>query len=100
MAEEDIEEQAIMCSQYLDFIYSQSGTLYDIIPHAPRSSIDLKKPNLGPHVDGVVGFFPHTYVNQLADQMGHMSISSHPLATSSSAQTTTIPTYMGCISCN
>ena len=29
------EEQAISHAQYLDFFYSQSGTLYDLIPHAP-----------------------------------------------------------------
>jgi hypothetical protein len=31
-------------------------------------------------------------MNQLVDQMGHMAISSHPSASSFSAQTTTIPT--------
>jgi hypothetical protein len=86
------EEQAIMHAQHLDLIYSQLGTLYDIIPHAPRSSTDPKKPNPGPHVDGVVGSVSHASVNQLADHMGHMSISSHPSATSSSAQTSTVPT--------
>jgi hypothetical protein len=55
-----------MCSQHLDLIYSQLGTLYDIIPHAPRPSIDPMKPNLGPHVNGVVGFVSHASVNQLA----------------------------------
>jgi hypothetical protein len=86
------EEKAIMCSQHLDLIYSQLGTLYDIIPHAPRPLTDPKNPNPGPHVDGVVGFVSHASVNQLADQMGHMSILSHPSATSSNAQTTMVPT--------
>ena len=27
------EEQAISHAQYLDLVYSQSGTLYDLIPH-------------------------------------------------------------------
>ena len=30
------EEQVIAYAQYLDFIYTQSGTLYDTIPDAPR----------------------------------------------------------------
>ena len=30
------EEQAITHAQYLDFIYLQSGTIYDIIPHSPH----------------------------------------------------------------
>ena len=32
------EEQAIARAQNLDLVYSQSGTLYDLIPHAPRPS--------------------------------------------------------------
>jgi hypothetical protein len=32
------EEQAIARAQYLDLVYSQSGTLYDLIPNAPRAS--------------------------------------------------------------
>ena len=48
------EEQAIFRAQELDFIYAQSGLLYEIIPNAPRSSFDPKvKP--GPHADGIVG---------------------------------------------
>jgi hypothetical protein len=49
------EEKSILHSQHLDLIYSQYRTLYDIILHAPRSSIDPHRPNPGPHVDGVVG---------------------------------------------
>jgi hypothetical protein len=29
------KEQEIHHAQHLDLIYSQSGTLYDLIPHAP-----------------------------------------------------------------
>ena len=29
------EEDVIRCAQHLDLIYSQSDTLYDIIPQAP-----------------------------------------------------------------
>lgn len=29
------EEQAIAHAQYLDLVYSQYGTLYDLIPNAP-----------------------------------------------------------------
>jgi hypothetical protein len=38
-----IEEDIIRRAQHLDLIYLQSGTLYDIIPQAPRMT------NLGPH---------------------------------------------------
>jgi hypothetical protein len=32
------EEQAIIRAQYLDLVYSQTGTLYDLIPNAPFPS--------------------------------------------------------------
>ena len=34
------EEQAIACAQYLDLVYSQLGTLDDLIPHATHPTID------------------------------------------------------------
>ena len=49
------EEQAISQDQYLDLVYSQSGTLYDLILQAPRPSTDLAKPLAEVHVDGIVG---------------------------------------------
>jgi hypothetical protein len=79
-------------AQHLDLIYSQLGTLYDIIPNSPRSLKDPRKPNPGPHVDGVVGFVSHASINQLVDQMGQMSIKSHPSASGTSAQTVVVPT--------
>jgi hypothetical protein len=52
------EEQAIARAQYMDLVYSQSGTLYDIIPQASRASNDT--PSVTPSaktgsVDGVIG---------------------------------------------
>ena len=64
-------------SQHLDMIYSHSGTMYEIIPHVSRLSMDPRKPNQGPHANGVVGFVSHASMGQLVDQMGHMSISSN-----------------------
>ena len=49
------EEKDISRSQYLDFVYSQSGTLYDLIPQAPHPSTDPPKPPAEVPVDGVVG---------------------------------------------
>lgn len=51
------KEQDIARAQYLDLAYSQSGTLYELLPNAPRPSFDpvaLKSPVV-PHVDGVIG---------------------------------------------
>ena len=40
------EEQAIARAQYLDLAYSQSGTLYDLIPHAPHPTKDPSRPSI------------------------------------------------------
>ena len=37
------EEKTINHAQYLDLVYSQSSTLYDLIPHAPRATYDPSK---------------------------------------------------------
>ena len=49
------EEKAIIHAQYLYLVYSQSKTLYELIPEAPRPSIDPAKPPAETLVDGVVG---------------------------------------------
>ena len=49
------EEQAISWAQYLDLVYSQFGTLYDLIPQAPRPSTDPAKPLAELPIDGIVG---------------------------------------------
>jgi len=47
------EEKAIACAQYLDLVYSQSGTLYDYLPDAPRLGTSKAPPT--PSVDGIIG---------------------------------------------
>ena len=47
-------EKAISRAQYLDLVYSQSETLYDLIPQAPLPSIDPSKPPAETLVDGIV----------------------------------------------
>jgi len=49
------EEQAIIRAQYLDLVYSQSKTLYGLIPQSPHPSIDPAKPPAEAPVDGVIG---------------------------------------------
>jgi hypothetical protein len=53
------EEQAISHSQYLDLVYSQMGTLYDLLPDAPCSSTTATSTNpAASHaIDGVIGTF-------------------------------------------
>ena len=50
------EEQAINRAQYLDLMYSQSGTLYDLIMNAPSPTNDPLRPIMEPLVDGLVDF--------------------------------------------
>ena len=38
------EEQVFSCAQYLDLIYTQSGTLYDKVPHSPSSEFSVPPP--------------------------------------------------------
>ena len=49
------KEQAISRAQYLDLVYFESGTLYDLIPQAPRPSTDPTKPPTQVPIDGIVG---------------------------------------------
>jgi hypothetical protein len=49
------EEEAITRDQYLDLVYSQSGTLYELIPNATRATNDPSKPSTASHADGVIG---------------------------------------------
>ena len=53
------EEQVIARAQYLDLVYTQSDTLYDKIPDAPRPEFSIPPPpksNSDSHAgDGVIG---------------------------------------------
>ena len=49
------KEQAISHAQYLDLVYSQSGTLYDLIPHVPRPTTDPYRLMNKKIADGVLG---------------------------------------------
>ena len=49
------EEKSISQAQYLDLVYSQFGTLYDLIRQAPCPSTDPTKPLRETPVDGIVG---------------------------------------------
>jgi hypothetical protein len=60
-----IEEQAISRAQYLDLVYSQMGTLYDLLPDAPHPSTTATSttPIASHAVDSVIGTFhaqPHS----------------------------------------
>ena len=50
-----IEEKYINRTQYLDLVYSQSETLFELIPHTLVPSTDPSKPPFEPPLDGVLG---------------------------------------------
>ena len=50
-----IEEKAIIRAQYLDLVYSQSGTLYDLILHPPCPTLDPSIPSTEPPFNGLLG---------------------------------------------
>ena len=51
----DTKEETIARAQYLDLVYSQSGTLYDFLPNAARANTDPSKQSSSSHADGVIG---------------------------------------------
>ena len=65
-------EQLIQSAQQMDFIYSQSGTLCDLIPLAARPAFDPARPSKGPHADGVIDFV--IQIDRLTQQMGQVSV--------------------------
>jgi hypothetical protein len=80
------KEQAISRAQYLDLVYSQSGTLYDLIPNAPRPSNDQTKPTPGPHVDGMIGPVSTDTTGQMTGKHSQSTKATNP---SSSVHTNT-----------
>jgi hypothetical protein len=50
-----IEEEAIARAQYLDLVYLEYGTMYELIPNATRATTDPSKPSSTLHADGVIG---------------------------------------------
>ena len=59
------EEQEISRAQYLNLVYSQTGTLYDLLPDAPRpSTSSTSTTSATSHAaDSVIGTFhaqPHS----------------------------------------
>jgi hypothetical protein len=51
-----LRREDISCDQYLDLVYSQSDTLYDMVPHAPLPSNDLTRPAPKTHADRVASY--------------------------------------------
>jgi hypothetical protein len=57
------EERTISGAQYLDLVYSQSNTLYDLIPHVPLPSNNSLRPALESHANSKVGSVTNTKIS-------------------------------------
>jgi hypothetical protein len=79
------EEQAISHAQYLDLVYSQMGTLYDLLPDLPRPSTSTTSttPAASHAADGVIGTF---------HAQPHSASSTNPKPASSNVQNAPSPT--------
>jgi hypothetical protein len=86
------EEEAIARAQYLDLVYSQSGTLYELIPNAPCTSTDPSKPSSMAHADGIIGVVKTQSSSQSVGSANH-SVSA-PVTGSTSLSSTSPPTQI------
>lgn len=85
------EEQAIARAQYLDLVYSQSGTLYDYLPDAPRPGTSKAPPT--PSVDGIIGSVTSTPKKNSANpgkQKSNVSTETTSQATSHPSNTSEV----------
>ena len=69
-----MEEEEILRAQQLDFIYSQSGMLYKILPNATQAKTNPTKTMSSLHVDGVIS----STVGQVTSLMGKASLHQNP----------------------
>jgi hypothetical protein len=81
------KEQVISHTQYLDHIYSQTDTLYDLIPDAPRPSTSATSttPTTSHVLYGVIGTFH-------ADAKSMSATHTNPKSTASNVQSDLTPT--------
>jgi hypothetical protein len=84
------KEEAIARAQYLDLVYSQSGTLYELIPNATHATTDPSKPSSTSDVDGFIGSVKTQSTSQstgTTQRSASMSTPSSTTPSSTSPQT-------------
>jgi hypothetical protein len=84
-----IEEESIARAQYLDLVYSQSGTLYELIPNATHATNDPSKPSSSSHADGVIGSVKTQSTPQSVGAVPQAASSFAPSLTTSSTSSHT-----------
>jgi hypothetical protein len=73
------EEEAIARAQYLDLVYSQSGTLYKLIPNDTHATNDPSKPSSTLHADGVIGSVKTQSTSQLTGTTQRFALRFSPV---------------------
>jgi hypothetical protein len=79
------EEEVIARAQYLDFVYLQSGTLYELIPNSTHATNDPSKPSSTSHADGVIGSVKTQSTSQLTGTTQWSASTSAPNPTTPSS---------------
>jgi hypothetical protein len=83
------KEEAISRAQYLDLVYSQSGTLYELIPNATCATTDPSKPSSSSHMDGFIGTVKTQSTSQSTGIVNRSA--SAPSPSSTSLSSTSLP---------
>jgi hypothetical protein len=73
-------------------VYSQSGTLYELIPNATRTTTNPSKPSSTAHADGVIGTIKTQSTSQLTAIVNHYVLAPTPSLNSLSS--TSLPTQV------
>jgi hypothetical protein len=84
------EEESISQAQYLDLVYLQYGTLYELIPNATRATTDPSTPSSSSHADGVIGTVKTQSTSQSIGIVNRTTSAPSPCSTSLSS--TSLPT--------
>jgi hypothetical protein len=91
-----IEEKAISCDKYLYLVYSQMGTLYDLItdPPCPSTNPTPTPPTNSHVVDGVIGTFhdetQYSHANHTNPKSTSPNVPNTPSPTTSSVNTSEV----------
>jgi hypothetical protein len=84
-----MEEHAISKAQQLELIYSQFRMLYNIMPNAPRSTLNLSKLKSGPHANGIISSSQRKTTNLVSNKMQQFSIQKTAVGSASISTTPT-----------
>ena len=87
------EEQAIIHAQYLNLVYFQSFTLYNLILNAPHPTLNPSRPSTEPPANGILNYVQkQLFAKSTKKQNQHASQASHTLPNSKTASVPIVST--------